>query len=196
MPTTTNAIRQMAEKGSWLHSTAENSLMPIGVLIMTDIRKNHFIKVMLLYRAVKGLTVIKNKPKDNAFIIIKTFPSGIFWAFVLDDAVNTTKTKAPISPKIAPEAFSQVIFSRIKIADKIKTKIGEMVTITEELIGVDKLKPLNDKSILITIPNNVQAIIRGQSLLRMGSDLTKILMIQNKIAAPKTLSITNPKGWM
>ena len=108
--------------------------------------------------------------------------------------LNRMSIKAPIRPSIAPEAFNRVIFSRIKIADRTNTKIGDMVTITDELIGVDRLKPLKNPNIFIDIPNTAQAINLGQSRLKIGSDFTNILINQNRIAAPKTLSSINPKG--
>ncbi len=99
-----------------------------------------------------------------AFIKINRLPRGIFGASEVELVLKKISISAPIKPKTAPEALSQVIFSRIKIAESINTKIGEMVTITEELIGVERLKPLKKNSILMTIPNNAQAIILDQSL--------------------------------
>lgn len=85
-------------------------------------------------------------------------------ASAVELVVKNISISAPSKPNKAPEALSKVIFSRISIADSMKTKMGEIVTITEELIGVDKLRPLKKKSILMTIPNTVHHNIRGQSL--------------------------------
>lgn len=154
----------MAENGSPCHSTSVNSLMVIGKLIMNAKRKNHFRSVTLLYLDVSGLTTIKYIPKEAALIKIKVLPSGIFGAVALDILLNMIRIKAPIKPRTAPEIFKKVIFSRMSIADKINTRIGVIVEITDELIGVVKLKPLKEKSIFITIPNSVHASILGQSL--------------------------------
>ena len=95
---------------------------------------------------------------------MRIFPNGIFGAVSLELLLKMINIKAPARPKTAPEAFNQVIFSRIKIAERMKTKIGEMVTMTEELIGVDRLKPLKKPNILMLMPKTAQPIIRGQSL--------------------------------
>jgi len=137
--------------------------MPIGKLMITAIRKNHFIKVMLLYLAVNGLTIIMYKPYDVAFTKIKALPNGMFGAVIVEVVLKKININAPIKPKTAPEIFTKVIFSRIKTAESIKTIIGEIVTITEELMGVDRLKPLNEKSILMTIPKRAQPNMRSQS---------------------------------
>lgn len=127
-------------------------------------------------------------------MMIKVFPRGMFGASVVDGTVKITNIKAPIKPKTAPMALREVIFSLIKTAERIKTKIGEMVMMTEEFIGVDKLKPLKENNILITIPKIAQAIILGQSRRCMGSYFVNILTNQNKIPAPVTLSRIKPKG--
>jgi len=187
-------MRQTAEKGRFTQSTAVNSLMVMGKLIITAIRKNHFINVMLLYLEVSGLTTIRYKPYEVALMRINAFPKGIFGAIPVELVLNRINIKAPTKPSIAPDALRKVIFSRINIAESIKTKIGEMVTITEELIGVDKLKPLKKKSIFTTIPKMVHANILGQSLRCIFSDFTNRLINQNKIAAPETLNMIKPKG--
>lgn len=120
----------------------------------------------------------------------------MFGAEVVEVVLKKININAPIKPKTAPEIFSKVIFSRIKTADRMKTIIGEIVTITEEFIGVDKLKPLNEKSILMTIPNAAQPKMRSQSLRWIFSEGNNRLMHQNRRHAPKTLSITKPNGWI
>jgi len=168
--------------------------MVMGKLMITAIQKNHFIIVMGLYLAVNGLTIIRYKPYDVAFTKIKALPKGIFGASAVELVLKKISINAPASPSTAPEAFKNVIFSRMRIAESTNTKIGEMVTITDELIGVDKLRPLKKLSMFIDMPNTAQAIILGQSLRCIFSDLKKKLIIQNKMAAPKTLNMINPKG--
>lgn len=88
----------------------------------------------------------------------------MFGAEVVEVVLKKINISAPSKPNTAPEIFSKVIFSRIKTAERIKTIIGETVTMTEELMGVDRLKPLNEKSMLIIIPKRAQPKILSQSL--------------------------------
>jgi len=83
-----------------------------------------------------------------------------------------------------------------KIAENIKTIIGEIVIITELFTGVDNSRPLKKASIFITIPKKEHAIKRGQSFFWIFSGFIRKLTSQKRIAAPKTLSKINPKGVM
>ena len=67
------------------------------------------------------------------------------------------RVTAPENPNIIPPNFVNVIFSLIKIVEIINTKRGVKVTITAPLIGVDKLSPLINASILTHIPK-IEAI--------------------------------------
>ena len=83
-----------------------------------------------------------------------------------------------------------------KIAENIKTIIGEIVIITELFTGVDNSRPLKNASIFTTIPKKEQAIKRGQSFFLIFSGFIKKLTTQKRIAAPETLSNINPNGVM
>ena len=120
----------------------------------------------------------------------------MFGAFNPVFDVYKTRISAPTNPNKIPADLISLIFSFNKMAEKIKTMIGEIVIITELFTGVDNSRPLKKASIFITIPKKEHAINLGQSFLSILSCLTKMLAIQKRIAAPKTLSNINPKGLM
>ena len=84
--------------------------------------------------------------------------------------------------------------SLMRIDARINTITGESVTITELLIGVERLNPLKKNSILITIPKTAQPKILGQSEVAIFSFGPRKLIPQKRTAAPKTRKKINPKG--
>ena len=72
--------------------------------------------------------------------------------------------------------------------------IGVVVTRTALFMGVDKSKPLKNASILIAMPKSEHSIIRPQSLGSIFSFGPMKEILQNNMAAPRTLSIIKPKG--
>lgn len=127
-------------------------------------------------------------------IINNAFPKGMLGASYLTSLLNSIKANAPENPKPMPKYLISVIFSLIKNADIKNTKIGEIVIIIELLIGVERLNPLKNMSILMTIPKIAHKKIRFQSLKAMRSFGPHKLISQNKIEAPTTLKKMNPKG--
>jgi len=93
---------------------------------------------------------------------IIALPSGILGASTSCCTPNIIKASPPKRPMTAPKHLSQVTFSLIKSADSTNTKMGVMVTITELLIGVVKLKPLKKNNILRAIPSTAHNSSLGQ----------------------------------
>jgi len=62
------------------------------------------------------------------------------------------RLRAPASPTSMPMIFLELIFSFIRITDKMSTKMGVNVTMTALLIGVVNERPLKNASIFIPMP--------------------------------------------
>ena len=118
----------------------------------------------------------------------------MFGALPVLSVLKSTNTKAPAKPTIIPRVLSKVMRSFIRIEARISTITGDSVTITELLIGVERLRPLKKNNILIAIPKTAQPKILGQSEVAIFSLGPSQLIPQNRIAAPKTLKKINPKG--
>lgn len=129
-------------------------------------------------------------------MINSIFPRVTLGAFCCIFSLKRIRPKAPANPSNIPKLLIHVIRSFIKIADRINTKIGVMVAITELLMGVERLNPLKNINILITIPKTAQINNLGQSLDLIFSLGPKKLISQNNAAAPLTRSMINPKGSM
>jgi len=69
--------------------------------------------------------------------------------------------RAPISPMAIPNILRPVTFSLIRIAERISTIIGVVVTSTALFIGVDNESPLKKTSILIPMPSTAQSNMRA-----------------------------------
>ena len=74
------------------------------------------------------------------------------------------KANAPKSPNPIPIYLRQEILSFKKTTDNTNKITGTSVITTELLIGVERLNPLKNISMLIVIPNNPQAKKRSMSV--------------------------------
>ncbi len=95
-----------------------------------------------------------------------------------------------------PKLFTKVILSFKIKAESNNSKTGEIVIITELLMGVERLNPLKKASIFKAIPKKAQITKRNQSLRSIFSEGKKKLIVQKINAAPETRSKIKPKGWI
>lgn len=129
-------------------------------------------------------------------MIKRKFPNGMLGASCLISDPKSTSVNAPARPINTPIAFKMETRSFIYNAERINSIIGEIVIITALFMGVERLSPLKNINIFITIPKIAHAIILGQSSFFIRSLGPLKLISRNKRKAPLTLKKIKPNGLM